>query len=141
MSKRILVTRALPAALAATAFALASATAGAEESGNQEVQIAAGKLVTVKEGRLGAQTEEYRLSNKVKVGDLDLTTRSGKAELENRIRDAAASVCDQLMDVGPPTSALNQFADHRNCVNGAVHGAMAQARELIALTEQAKRPG
>ncbi len=143
MNKKTFLNQALPAAVAALGFALSSAAATNDESPNgQEVQIQAGKVIVVKQGtRLGDRTESYQLSNQVKVGDLDLTTRAGKAELENRIRDTANSVCDQLMDIGPPTSAMSRFEDRNICVHDATAGAMTRARLLISMAKQAKQVG
>lgn len=135
--KRIF-TQALPAALVATTFAVSSlAATGAETTANQESQLEPGKIVTVNIGamRPDMRQQEYQLSSRVSAADLDLTTPSGARELESRIRNTANSVCDQLMDVNPPPTAMSRFADRTNCVYDATQGAMAQAHMLISMEQ------
>jgi UrcA family protein len=131
MNDRTPVTRALPAALAAVAFSLAS-TLGVAAERAPDIASGPARLDT-------AQTPLSVRSSNVSLADLDLTTRSGKSQLEQRIRDAASSVCDQLMEEGPATSAASEFADRTDCIYEATQGAMTQARERIAMAQQAKR--
>ena len=145
MNRRMLVTQAVAATLATIALATSSAAATLQDSGAKpDVQIQAGKIVTVKQGvgiRPDMQDQVVQLTDRISVADLDLTTASGEAELENRIRDTANSVCDQLMGVGPASPAMVQFSDRNNCVHDATQGAMIQARQMIQLAQQAKRRG
>ena len=131
MTYRTSVTRASPAVLAAAAMSLASTIGAAAESARDSATVPTRLEI--------AQAPVSVRSTQVSLADLDLTTRSGKSELEHRIRDAANSVCDQLMEEGPPTSAQSRFEDRTDCVYEATQGAMTQARERIAMARQAKR--
>jgi UrcA family protein len=140
--KRILMTQALPGALVAATFATAClAATGMDSAAAQESQLEPGKIVTVAIGapKPDMRQAEYQLSSRVSAADLDLTTRAGTKELENRIRDTANSVCDQLLDADPPPTALSRVADQSNCVYDATQGAMTQARMLISMAELAKK--
>jgi UrcA family protein len=140
----MLMTQALPAALVATMFAGASlAATSVDATAKQDSQLEPGKIVTVNVGASlpDMRQETYQLSNRVSAADLDLTTRAGTKELENRIRATANAVCEQLMDVSPPPPAMSLFADRTNCVYDATQGAMTQARVLISMAERAKTRG
>jgi hypothetical protein len=115
--KRMLMIQALPAALLATAFAVSSlAASGEDTTARRDAQLESGKIVTVDVAavRPEMRQQEYQLSDRL-------------------------SAADQLMTVGPPTSAMSRFADRTNCVKDATQGAMTQARELISMAERAKR--
>jgi UrcA family protein len=143
MNPTTLWARALPAAMTAIALACASAVANGQESpSSQQVNIESGKIVTItpEHSRTGIRPQAIQLSNNVSYADLDLTSPSGAAQLENRIRDTANSVCRQLMEDSPPGNAIDQMLDQRTCVDAAVDGAMARAKQVIASAE-AKRQG
>src|SRR5690349_17730684 len=93
--KRTVMFQALPAALVATAFAATGlAATAADTTASQDSQLESAKIVTMNVGaaRPDMRQQEYQLSSHVSAADLDLTTRSGTKELENRIRDTANSV-------------------------------------------------
>jgi UrcA family protein len=134
MNKRILGVRALLAAATAIAFATSSAVAmGQDGQDSPAVRIEAAKVTTVTLGYShGIRSEAIQLSSKVSYADLNLTTPSGAAQLESRIRDTASSICKQLMDVSPATAALAEGVDRQDCMNGAVKEAMIKAKQVIA---------
>ena len=144
MNKTTLAVRVLPAALTAVALAFASTIANGEESpSKQEVMVQSGQIVTVNQGyaRRGIQPEALQLTDSVSYADLDLSTPSGAAQLKDRIRETADSVCKQLMDYSPSEPGISAMMDRQTCVTGAVDGAMTQANRVIASAEAVRKGG
>jgi UrcA family protein len=84
-------------------------------------------------GPAGRRNETLSIVYKVDYSDLNLATRSGAVELQNRIKDSATQACQQLAKLFPETTEGDT-----PCVQGAVKSAMVQANKLIATAEAAK---
>lgn len=122
----------LSAAAVAVCIGGLSATAVAAEN-PQSVTIEASK-----HGPLAVQSGGgvAQVSQQVSYRDLDLSTRKGADELANRIQSAATNVCGRLETLYPAGSLVMQWEAENLCVNGAVHGAMKQAKVAIASAER-----
>jgi UrcA family protein len=130
--------RILPAAVAAAALGMTGAAAMAATSSPQDIDIRASKLetLTVRHSRTGIQDEVVQLSRQVSYADLDLATKQGAHELENRIHQTAAQVCDRLGSFYTDGSFFAKWEADRQCVQGAVDGAMQQAKVAVATAKQ-----
>lgn len=116
---------------AATGFATYSANA-------QEEAIQKTEGIVVEAGRpgrssLGAPINTVTTKRVVSYADISLTTDSGVAVLETRIRDAARAACTEL-DQRFPVAAEGDSTE--KCLNAAVDGAMADARKAIDTARQ-----
>lgn len=69
--------------------------------------------------------EEISLSYTVKIADLDSRTATGRAEIEKRVKAAAAAACEEIdrLALGNPTSPSTAV-----CVQKAVDDAMAKIK-------------
>jgi len=125
---------------AATVVALAIASSVAVGQDDPAVKVEASKITIVTQvSSHGIRNEAIQLSRNVSYADLDLTTSSGAAQLESRIRDSADSICKQLMAGSPTTSSLADAADRQSCVNDAVEGALIKAKHVIASAKSGRR--
>jgi len=79
---------------------------------------------------------EVSVDYKVHYADLDLSTHSGAAQLEKRIRDAATQACQQLATLYP---ASTEGVGKDSCVESATKKAMAEASTAIAAAEKSKK--
>jgi UrcA family protein len=77
----------------------------------------------------GAPIEAVRESRVVYARDLDLSTYWGARALRHRIESAARDACDDLDARYPITEDAP-----RDCVNGAVNGAMRQVEYRLGFT-------
>ena len=68
-----------------------------------------------------------RISTAVDYGDLDLTTRSGRAALHHRVQHAATSLCRRLGE-----DHLGSALGEPSCEQGAIMSAASQEHEAIA---------
>ena len=78
---------------------------------------------------IGAPIEAVRESRVVYARDLDLSTYWGARTLRHRIESAARDACDDL-DARYPITVDNP----RDCVDGAVNGAMRQVEYRLGFT-------
>jgi UrcA family protein len=85
---------------------------------------------TTQPGPMGTRLPAMSIAYKVDYSDLNLATHSGAVELEKRIKESATKACDQLAKLYPET-----VQGDPPCVQGAVRGAMAHAKKLIAAAE------
>lgn len=127
-SIRSLTALALVAASVATTYSLAAPQK--QEEVVVEAQLP-GRSST------GAPIHDVSTQRVVNFADISLTTPSGRAVLETRIRDAARSACSELEQKYPVAAAGESPA---NCYNEAVDDAIAEARKAIAAADQ-KSPG
>lgn len=132
--------RAVAALLAANAFWLmlaAGSRAGAQEypptAGyanipNEQVivRMPFAPRYRVDHPRLNVPLENVALSKPVYYGDLDLRTRGGAHALRTRVREAAYTVCDQLIDMYP----VGEETDSQ-CFRNALSDSMARADAAI----------
>ena len=70
---------------------------------------------------------------RIRTGDLDLTTQSGKAKLDRRIKHAGADLCLATLD--DPEMSVAQQAAERDCLRDA----KAQASRQLKAPVQAAR--
>lgn len=93
------------------------------------ITIGAGVMTRSVIGRstIGAPIEEATITRRVSYADLDLTTRTGAAELRRRVRDTARIACQQLDALYP---AEDQNAPE--CISTAVAAATPQVKSAIA---------
>lgn len=70
---------------------------------------------------------ELRASYRVTYGDLDLTTREGRTELNQRIYEAADLACREIEKVYPFARPA-----HDQCAREAAHAAKSQIRLVVA---------
>lgn len=139
MSTVFKLTRLLPAAAAAAALGAMSTTALARSpAGGQgaDSQTSGMQTTTVRSTRAGFARESVQLSQNVSYADLDLATAQGADELHHRIHQTATRVCDRLGMLYPEGSFAMEWQARRLCVQGAVDGAMTQAKIAIASAER-----
>jgi len=86
---------------------------------------------TTQPGPMGRRMPALSIVYKVNYADLNIATHSGAVELEKRIRDSATQACQQLAKLYPDT-----IEGKTPCVEGAVKGAMEQAKKAIAAAEK-----
>jgi UrcA family protein len=77
---------------------------------------------------LGAPIETVRTTRVVSYADISLTTQSGTAVLETRIRDAARSACTELEQKYPIAA---EGDTPKKCFDDAVAKAMADAGKAV----------
>lgn len=120
-------------ALMAAGFAMASETAVAQELTEIVVESAPPHVQNVP-GPAGATVHTQLISVKYRVNyaDLDLTTHSGAAALEQRISDAAKKGCAEIDRAYPLTAPPR---GDTTCFNNAREGGMVKARAAIAAAE------
>ena len=132
---KITLAAATQSAIVAIAFALTAPTAFAAQADDDPVpQItvqASQKVKTTQVGvsYTGIPIEQVQLTRRVAYGDLDLTSPSGKATLEKRIRNTAKAAFEQLSTLYP----LEQWTtDNRTCIAEAVAAATTQEQTIVA---------
>ena len=79
---------------------------------------------------------EVSVDYKVKYPDLDLSTPSGAAALQKRIKDAATQACQQLATLYPNST---EGVGKESCVEAAVKNVMVDANKAIAAAEKSKK--
>lgn len=125
----------LQAACAAASIGLGMGVAAADELG--QITIGAGQLTKTVVGRspsTGAAIEDIVLTRHVNYSDVDLGTRAGALELENRVKSVARAACELLAGLYPPTER-----DSADCTKQATEDAMVQVRVAIAAAAQRER--
>jgi UrcA family protein len=91
------------------------------------VTVEAARAVRVEQTPYGVPVQDITIRSRVSYADLDLKTENGVNELAKRIRETARSTCKE-MDVKFPVEGHGEEA----CVKGAIDGAMAQAKKIVA---------
>jgi UrcA family protein len=131
-------------ALAASVLQLTSMTVRADATkqiditGDSPLVITSGvsflpisvKHVTVLNGGFNV-IDRAKLSSRVKIADLNLSTHAGVMELKWRVTDAAQAVCKELAiryPDGTPSEA--------QCAKTAAKDALATVRKIVAATER-----
>lgn len=76
----------------------------------------------------GAPIKDVMATRVVSFGDVSLTTASGVTVLENRIREAARSACNELEQKYPIAAEGDTT---RKCIDNAVDSAMVVARRAV----------
>ncbi len=128
-----LINRARPSTPALIALgALAFACIGAQADELQEVTVTVPATKTIGRDANGAPIQQVTASARLEYDPMMLTTRSGRALLQERVTDVARKLCREINDVSPPP-ASNEDA----CVQQAVYGAKVQ----IAAAAVAQKAG
>ena len=83
-------------ALLAVAASCTLASQGVYAQAMEVVTVEAVREIVVGKSPIGAPIKELTIRSRVSYADLDLTTASGAATLEKRVRDAAASSCKEI---------------------------------------------
>jgi len=98
------------------------------------VTVEAVREIVVGKSLIGAPIKELTIRSRVSYADLDLTTATGVATLEQRVKDAAASSCKEIkVDVPVEGWTIDR------CVRVATEDAMLQVNKAAADAEAAKK--
>src|SRR5579862_2002569 len=112
--------------------ALAFASIDAQAADMQEITVTVPAIKTVGHDASGAPIEQVTASARVQYDPVMLTTNSGRALLQDKVKDVARRLCREIdMAVPPPA------VDEESCVQQAVHGAKVQ----IAAAAAARKTG
>ena len=98
----------------------------------KEVKIQAQRVINEKViARItgGGKIIELTLSYPVSFADLDITSISGAAELEKRVKDAARAACEEIGSKYPSATPSDAV-----CAQRAAAKAMGDVRKLVAAT-------
>jgi UrcA family protein len=111
--------------------AAASAMAVAQQADTtHEITVRTGRVdVTPLASDDGIPTERFRIERVVSYANLDLSTSSGAAELNKRVRQAALDACKELVNADPID--LSDEDGRTTCVKQATEGAMTQVNAAI----------
>ncbi len=143
-SKRDLMVAGLGAFLCALLSASSPAVAQVDSSSSEEIEqvIVRSPYIVRREPlpRTGAPSayrnpELLSVSRAVSYADLNLSTRSGVAELESRSRTTARQVCDELNARYPKTGSQYVYAN-TDCVKQASDDAMVAIRQISAVASR-----
>lgn len=113
------------------ALAAVSGAATAQEQAQSSQIIIQGQPVqvtTVGRSYTGIPIVDYSFQRAVSYANLDLSTSSGAAELQKRVRETAKEACETLSAADP----LDAPDDDGTCVRDATAGAMKQVTAAIA---------
>ncbi len=118
------------AGASAVGLALGSGSAVAQQSGTadkpiEEIVVVAPRVVAQRE-HLPFGREQINISYAVSYADLDLRKTEDSRELQNRIREAADDICEQLESLAP-----HGAPSRSGCVREATQKAMADAKQAI----------
>ena len=109
-------------------FAAASFAGGAVAQPPQEITVEAPRIEMTQVGRPSiARVLELTLTQRVGCEDLDLSTHTGMAELERRVRMAAQEACEEIARKYPRARPSDLM-----CAGHATREAMVEVRELLA---------
>lgn len=121
-------------AMAATGLVpLASAVAqsgAASDDSRASITVTAPRVRQSGRGTSGAPIQTVTTQSIVYVDDLDLRSRSGRAELDMRIETAAREACAWLDEVYPMTNPATTMP--QDCRADAVRKAQAQVKVAVA---------
>jgi UrcA family protein len=113
------------------ALAAVSGAAMAQEQAQSSQIVIQGQPVqvtTVGRSYTGIPIVDYSFQRAVSYANLDLSTSSGAAELQKRVRETAKEACETLSAADP----LDAPDDDGTCVRDATAGAMKQVTAAIA---------
>ena len=114
-------------ALLAVAAGCTLASQGAYAQAMEVVTVEAVREIVVGKSITGAPIKELTIRSRVSYADLDLTTATGVATLEQRVKDAAASACREIkVDVPVEGWTIER------CVRVATEDAMLQVNKAAA---------
>jgi UrcA family protein len=122
---------ALATAVVVTAALVAAGTAAAP--GTTEVTVAVPRVVKSDAGRPGAPYD-VTLTGHVSYADLDLAKTADAAALEQRVRDKALAICEQIGKDYPAATP-----SRAECAKLAADRAMVQVRKAIGVAAKAAR--
>ena len=115
-------------AAALSVLAAVTLPAFAQEEATENVTVFAPYVVKkTTSGMSKDRVTTVKVSRDVSYQDLDLTTTDGKAQLETRVKDAAADVCKEL-DRRFPTSVYVPVGSNKDCVKNAIAEVMAEVK-------------
>jgi UrcA family protein len=135
MNRKIAVSAAIRAAVAAAAVLMVGATALAQETEGVTVEAVRQSKI-VGHTSSGIPIEEFTLRRKVSYADLDLKQQAGAAELEKRVKETAKSACDELDTLYPLTKSATEGAA---CVKKSTDDAMVLVHRAIAVAAVAAK--
>lgn len=125
--------------LAVAAAAGMSFTApGAYGQAMEVVTVEAVREIVVGTSTIGAPIRELSIRSRVSYADLDLTTDAGVSTLRKRVKDAAASACNDIKNdskLGNPAPGWTVDG----CIKDAVDGAMPQIDKAVEAEKAAKK--
>ena len=113
---------------ASVALCMVSGIAAAQNA--KEVNIQAQRVINEKviaHITGGGKIIELALSYPVSFADLDITSVTGAAELEKRVKDAARAACEEIAFKYPSATPSNAV-----CAQKAAAKAMTEVREMVA---------
>lgn len=130
--------RAYASAAVAAAFTCVALSAGAQDypngpdnyqgtnvGGTNEIVII-GPHFSARTSPLNAPPEDVRISQRIPYADLDLRTLQGAHILRERVRFAAAQICDRLRNVYP-----YELNPHVPCFRAVLNESMPRAESAI----------
>ncbi len=124
--------------LVAVSVAAALVAGVAVAQGVAEVKVEATRVIsggmtakTVGRSSSGVPIKEISLSYRVSSEGLDLSTKTGAAALEQRVKDAAADACKEIGRQYPDATPGDAA-----CAKTAADQAMAKVHEVVAAAEQ-----
>jgi len=100
---------------------LAFAWIGSQAAELQEVTVTVPATTTIGRDANGAPIQQVTASARVQYDPMMLTTRSGRAQLQERVTEVARKLCRAVNDAAPPPATAEDA-----CVEQAVHGAKVQ---------------
>ena len=119
---------ALPLTLALAAVSGAAMAQEQAQSSQIIIQGQPVQVTTVGRSYTGIPIVDYSFQRAVSYANLDLSTSSGAAELQKRVRETAKEACETLSAADP----LDAPDDDGTCVRDATAGAMKQVTAAIA---------
>jgi len=121
-------------ALLAVAAGCTLASQGVNAQAMEVVTVEAVREITVGKSPIGAPIKELTIRSRVSYADLDLTTASGAATLEKRVKETAASSCKEIkVDVPVEGWTIDR------CIREATDDAMVQVNKVVADAKAAKK--
>jgi UrcA family protein len=121
-------------ALLALAASCTLASQGVYAQAMEVVTVEAVREIVVGKSAIGAPIKELTIRSRVSYADLDLTTATGVATLEQRIRDTATSSCKEIkVDVPVEGWTIDR------CIREATEDAMVQVSKAVADAKAAKQ--
>jgi UrcA family protein len=100
---------------------LAFAWIGTQAAELQEITVTVPVTKTIGRDANGAPIQQVTASARVQYDPMMLTTRSGRAQLQERVTEVARELCREVNDAAPPPATGED-----SCVEQAVHGAKVQ---------------
>jgi UrcA family protein len=120
--------------LLAAAAGCSLASQGLYAQAMEVVMVEAVREIVVGKSPIGAPIKELTIRSRVSYADLDLTTATGAATLEKRVKEVAASSCKEIkVDVPVEGWTIDR------CVREATDDAMIQVAKAIDAAKAAKK--